>query len=100
MVFNSKQHLERQLRYNPQKPWALSIIDPNRDDNDITSGTSNIELIQRCFSDAYHSVQIHLYACRSGEAKYEPSILSLLFAGDYSVFEKQRNQLKRLYDQK
>jgi len=96
-----KQHLERQLRYNPQKPWALSIIDPNRDDNDITSGTSNIELIQRCFSDAYHSVQAHLYACRVGEAKSaETSILSLLYAGDYSSFEKQRGHLKRLYDQK
>ena len=91
--------MDTRVRHNPAKPWALSIIDPNRSDNDISSGSSNVRLIFECFSEAYATLQSRMHEPRTGRPE-NGSILSSLYAGDYTSFETQRAHMKRLYTER
>ncbi|KAL1616723.1 hypothetical protein SLS56_011317 [Neofusicoccum ribis] len=88
------------LNGKPTRADRLSIIDPNTANNDISSGSHNVVLIQRCFRDAFKELQrrmSQLKACAPLERKNE-SILSVLFAGDYSSFQWQRNRLRKIFE--
>ncbi|EOD49937.1 putative topoisomerase family protein [Neofusicoccum parvum UCRNP2] len=88
------------LNGKPTRADRLSIIDPNTANNDISSGSHNVVLIQRCFRDAFKELQrrmAQLKACAPVERKNE-SILSVLFAGDYSSFQWQRNRLRKIFE--
>ncbi|KAI9837870.1 MAG: hypothetical protein M1837_002690 [Sclerophora amabilis] len=91
----------RNMPYNKNNKQRLSIIDPNRPDNDISGGTSNIDTIMRCFSEAYETLQSRLGDLNFAELERRKgaSILGTILAGDYAQFETQRNRLRELYEQ-
>ncbi|KZF22882.1 hypothetical protein L228DRAFT_268260 [Xylona heveae TC161] len=86
--------------YQLNKMDRLSIVDPNKPDNDISSGSSNVALIFRCFSEAYEILQKRMadLRFRNFSERRGQSILGTIMAGDYSWFEWQRDRLRRLYD--
>lgn len=73
----------------------MTIIDPNRADNNISGGTHKIAEIQECFRAAYEALQDRLETFHS---KDEPdSFLECLVGGDFSPYEAQRQLLHELY---
>jgi non-canonical poly(A) RNA polymerase PAPD5/7 len=75
-------------------------MDPNNSANDISGGTGNIEVISRCFSQAYRDLQMEMaelhYA--SNMERRNRSILGTILGGNYSSFAEQRERLRRLYE--
>ncbi|KAF2086669.1 hypothetical protein K490DRAFT_74267 [Saccharata proteae CBS 121410] len=92
------------ISLNPQryvsKPDRLSIIDPNNNINDLSQGSRRIVLIQQCFSQAYDKLQKEMGRLHRADLseRRNKSILSTIFAGDYSSFSVQRERLKNIYD--
>ncbi|RVX67258.1 hypothetical protein B0A52_09295 [Exophiala mesophila] len=77
------------------KTSRLTIIDPNRADNNISGGTHRIAEIQECFRAAHQALQDRLETFHS---KAEPgSFLECLVGGDFSHYESQRQLLHELY---
>jgi non-canonical poly(A) RNA polymerase PAPD5/7 len=74
----------------------LSIIDPNNPSNDISGGSSNIEVIQAAFRDAYYDMTKQLTAL--GVAGHAGSVLCEILEGDYSSFREQRTYLRHLHE--
>ncbi|KAB2577179.1 PAP/25A-associated [Lasiodiplodia theobromae] len=90
----------RDLNGKPARPDRLSIVDPNTPTNDISSGSHNVVLVQKCFRDAFDKLQrrmAELNALDIGQRRHA-SILEVLFAGDYSSFDWQRKRLRKIYD--
>ncbi|KAH7045931.1 hypothetical protein B0J12DRAFT_576447 [Macrophomina phaseolina] len=88
------------LNGKPTKADRLSIIDPNTPNNDISSGSHNVVLIQRCFSEAFTQLRrrmAELNALSIPERRHE-SILKVLFAGNYTSFDWQRRRLRKIYE--
>ena len=69
---------------------TLTIIDPNRADNDISGGSRNIESVLSCFHSAHAEIQRRLAQIHSGY-DIEDSILGRILGGNYSPFIRQRN---------
>lgn len=82
------------IRYPHQKQNAmgLTIVDPNKPDNDISGGSSKIGTVFECFRTAHSEIQRRLYQIHSGES-VEDSILGVVLAGNYTAFFQQRNHL-------
>lgn len=91
--------------FNKQVPGAcnakkinfkgLTIVDPNRSDNDISGGSRKVGLIFEHFRGALHEIQNQLSRIANGQAR-DPSILGCILGGNYTSFEKQREILKDL----
>ncbi|KAB8437368.1 hypothetical protein FH972_025048 [Carpinus fangiana] len=80
------------------KPFALCVVDPNRENNDLTVGTRHCMMIFECFAHAFSVVQERMAEMQSGDkSQRKGSILSGLFAGSYTSIEYQRTQLERLW---
>ncbi|KAI6715221.1 hypothetical protein JHW43_002198 [Diplocarpon mali] len=76
----------------------LMIIDPNREDNDISGGASNTPTILKSFSDAYDLLQHRMGELqRSGNRKNQ-SILECIIGGNYRSFELQRAHLAHVHE--
>lgn len=81
------------------KTDRIQIIDPNNPANDISNGSRLIDMVLRCFSEAYDSITKRMYQLETMDisSRKGNSILSSVFAGDYSSFQEQRNRLRRIY---
>jgi len=73
----------------------LSIVDPNRQDNDIAGGSKRFPEVVAAFRDAFHTLQSQMQKAVT-EPKRVHSLLSVLLAGNYSHIEKQRAYLQKL----
>ncbi len=81
----------------------LSILDPNNSVNDISGGTSNIILVLETFSKAFSALRtrmMELSATRFNESPSDGSILGPIFSGNYTPFTRQRERLRRLYEER
>lgn len=76
------------------KDGRLTIIDPNRPDNNISGGTRLIGDIVKCFSSAHRALLQRLNAHEQRD-KNSPisSFLGCLVGGNFSQFETQRQAL-------
>lgn len=86
----NKQHDYCAARINPS---GLTIIDPNRADNDISGGSKQVEKVFQCFRGALNMIQHRLDAISKGESE-ENSILGCVLGGNYSSFINQREILR------
>ncbi|KAI8965103.1 hypothetical protein F5Y11DRAFT_313875 [Daldinia sp. FL1419] len=79
----------------------LSILDPNNPDNDIAGGSKNTPTILAQFSKAHSMIQARMAELAKGTktASFGNTILGPLFAGNYSIFQVQRDYLERLATQ-
>lgn len=78
------------------------VEDPNRPDNDITAGSTNVKLVFDCFSRAYQRLQRKMLELRRAESsnRQGQSILWEILGGDYSSFDVQRDRLRRAYEER
>jgi len=79
-----------------QNPNRLTIMDPNRKDNDISGGSHKIDDVLDCFRSAHLRLQRRLAQVRAG-TEVEGSVLGCVFGGDYSSFAHQREKLSLLH---
>ena len=79
-----------------QRNTRLTIIDPNRPENDISGGTANINLILNCFDDARAKLLGRFERVEAGD-DVDGSILECVLGGNYSSFTDQRNRLYELH---
>ncbi|EME41392.1 hypothetical protein DOTSEDRAFT_46399 [Dothistroma septosporum NZE10] len=77
------------------KHGRLMIIDPNRNDNDISGGSANANKVFETFSGARAAIQRRLNQVRTGQAN-DGSILGCVLGGNYSSFREQRERLDRI----
>ncbi|CZT15993.1 uncharacterized protein RCC_01833 [Ramularia collo-cygni] len=89
-------YFNKQTDYCPARinPTGLTIIDPNRADNDISGGSKQVESVFKCFRGALTLIQHRLDAISKGESD-DRSILGCVLGGNYSSFIKQREILRR-----
>jgi non-canonical poly(A) RNA polymerase PAPD5/7 len=75
----------------------LTIIDPNRPDNNISGGTNQITEIVKCFSSAHQSLMLRLehYEQRTAQS-LNSSFLECLVGGNFAQYEMQRHVLHSL----
>jgi non-canonical poly(A) RNA polymerase PAPD5/7 len=75
----------------------LTIIDPNRPDNNISGGTRSINDIIRCFSSAHQALIQQLAAAETRRPQDQPpSFLACLVGGSFQQYEAQRQALHNL----
>lgn len=88
-------YFNKQTDYCPARinPTGLTIIDPNRPDNDISGGSKQVEAVFKCFRGALTMIQHRLDAISKGESE-EQSILGCVLGGNYSSFIQQREILR------
>ena len=81
-----------------QNPDRLTIIDPNNSMNDISGGSRSIDLVMDVFRRARAQLDRRLEEVGRGQRAGQ-SILGCLLAGNYSIFEHQRQVLWRTHEQ-
>jgi non-canonical poly(A) RNA polymerase PAPD5/7 len=74
------------------------IMDPNREDNDISGGSSNTPTIRRVFSDSYERLQKRMAELAYSSERQNQSILSVIIGGDYTSFKQQRDHLAHIHE--
>lgn len=79
-----------------QHPQRLTIIDPNKPDNDISGGSSRIDAVLDCFRHAHSQLQRRLAEIHQGR-NVEGSILGCVWGGNYTSFIRQREKLSLLH---
>lgn len=80
--------------YQQNKADRLAIIDPNKDDNDISGGSKNVMQIFQRFARA------HLEILNAMKSPNRPSLLDWSLGGNYESFTRQRDHLRSLYRQR
>lgn len=76
----------------------ISILDPNRADNDIAGGSSNTTRILQSFGIAYQDLQHRMATITSKTERSNESILEAIVSGDYSSFKLQREHLAHVHE--
>lgn len=79
-----------------QNAERLTIIDPNRPDNDISGGSHKINDVLDCFRRGHALLQRRLAAVDQG-VDVEDSILGCVWGGNYESFTYQREKLSKLH---
>ncbi|KAJ4512220.1 hypothetical protein HRR83_006193 [Exophiala dermatitidis] len=79
------------------KDGRLTIVDPNRPDNNISGGTRLIDNIMACFSSAHRTLldQLNEYEQRVLHGQPQ-SLLECLIGGNFTLYETQRQTLLNL----
>ncbi|KAI7342592.1 hypothetical protein KC336_g23183 [Hortaea werneckii] len=85
---------ESETRVNA-KSDRLTIIDPNKRDNDISGGSHRISDVLDVFSHAHAELQRRLSQLHRGKG-VQDSILGCIWGGNYSSFIHQREKLSLL----
>lgn len=81
------------------KKGRLTIIDPNRPENNISGGTSGIQKILHAFSLAHQGLLQRLDDLENLDSDEESkSILEYIVGGDFTAYDLQRQMLYDLYD--
>lgn len=75
----------------------MSIIDPHNAANDISGGSSNTKTILACFAEAYSALRAQMEAVAAHPRNV--GILDVIFKGDYSSFQVQRDYLQHVHQQ-
>ena len=84
--------------FNREKAGRLTIIDPNRPENNISGGTREIDIIAASFSSAYDILQARLAAFADGQTNTNSfSFLESLVGGNFDSYENQRTVSRNLY---
>jgi len=81
---------------NADKPNRLAIVDPNLADNNISGGTAEIDLVFRCFSEAYIQLSARM-GQRQISGPTSGSLLIDLLGGNYEAYGLQRERLRRIH---
>jgi non-canonical poly(A) RNA polymerase PAPD5/7 len=79
----------------PEKPKGLSIQDPNKPDNNISSGSHKAPEVFRVFSVAYDTLCERMKASKIGSF-HGASLLDSIIGANYAAYIKQRKHLKNL----
>ena len=90
-----QQDLYKPLLFSNEKRNRLTIIDPNRPENNISGGTRLIEEIFDSFARAYDILQERLTSFEEGDT--EICFLENLVGGNFTAYEEQREKLRSLY---
>lgn len=78
----------------------MTIIDPNRPENDISVGSNQAPRIFKAFSAAAEDLKRTMRDIESGRTN-PVSLLASLYSGDYArCYEAQRNRLWAMTGQK
>ncbi|EXJ80980.1 hypothetical protein A1O3_07268 [Capronia epimyces CBS 606.96] len=79
------------------KDGRLTIVDPNRPDNNISGGTRLIDNIIDCFSAAHQTLVSRLSAYEERSLQGQPhSLLECLIGGNFTTYDTQRQTLFNL----
>lgn len=81
--------------YAKVNPTGLTIIDPNRENNDISGGSKKIREVFECFREAHAALQHRAEQVTQGKAS-SSSILGCILGGNYTSFADARDHLWRL----
>jgi non-canonical poly(A) RNA polymerase PAPD5/7 len=84
------------FKNNADKANRLAIVDPNLADNNISGGTAEIDLVLRCFAEAYIQLSARM-GQRQSSGPNSGSLLIDLLGGDYGVYGQQRERLRQIY---
>lgn len=86
------------MLFAKEKADRLTIIDPNRPENNISGGSRLISGIIEAFRYA-HDLLIDRMSAQEQDRSGRPndSILRDLLGGDFTAYEEQRKQLGELY---
>ncbi|KAI9803271.1 MAG: hypothetical protein M1825_002062 [Sarcosagium campestre] len=92
--------IPQNMPYKLKNHDRLSIIDPNKPENDISGGSSNVRTVLRSFSHAYDQLRDNMARISRLDIpdRQNESILGVILAGDYSSFDLQRSHLRREYE--
>ncbi|KAI9673498.1 MAG: hypothetical protein M1817_002962 [Caeruleum heppii] len=88
------------IPYRMNNGHRLSISDPNRPQNDISGGTSEIDAIFDLFSEAHEMLKQSMHESSNAATRDElhaRTLLEPLLGGDYYSFDEQRQHLHQLY---
>ena len=91
------------LPYRADNHDRLSIVDPNRAENDISGGTKKIHLIRQLFSETFEALRARMSELRlakRSQRREQQSILAPVFGGTYKLFDDQRERLRQLHRQR
>ncbi|KAI9887969.1 MAG: hypothetical protein M1823_000226 [Watsoniomyces obsoletus] len=96
-----EKSLSAQLPYHV-KSDRISIEDPNRADNDLSVGTTNIRGVMKLFGRAYDDMHRQMLELRDAdlEERKGESILWTILRGNYTSYAYQRNRLRVAYEQR
>jgi hypothetical protein len=89
------QESYKPLLFTKEKRGRLTIIDPNRPENNISGGTNQIETICDCFARAYDSLLESLRSFEEGDR--DISFLQNLVGGNFDKYTEQREHLGSVY---
>jgi len=82
-----------------EKLKRLMIIDPNRPDNNITGGSSEIERIIGLFSRTHEILMARLDNFADVQQRSTSfSFLAELVGGNFAAYQEQRRSLHRVYN--
>ncbi|KAF2841114.1 hypothetical protein M501DRAFT_1000274 [Patellaria atrata CBS 101060] len=78
----------------------LSIENPNMQGSDISSGSKDVLLVFKCFSEALKGLWNRMLLLHDSDfsSRQGKSILGSILAGNYSSFIEQRKRLKKIHD--
>lgn len=85
------------LIHSNDKAGRLTIIDPNRPDNNISGGSHEIERVFRSFKQAHGDLVSKLQDFGSETDTSSFSFLKDLVGGNFTAYELQRSVLRDLY---
>ena len=75
----------------------LTIIDPNRADNDISGGSREINQIINCFKMAHQELRLRVESFDKGQ-DVGGSLLLPILGGNYRPYVERQAEFRRLYD--
>jgi len=78
-----------------EKPFGLSIQDPNRPNNNISGGSHKAQDVFRAFATAHSVLEDRMTALRSGH-DIGGSLLGCILGGNYHTYLAQRRLMKSL----
>jgi len=83
-----------------REPDRLTILDPHDSSNNISGGSSKVQLVLDAFASAYDSLQKRMAELDSLpiEQRRGRSILGSIFSGDYTQFQALRQHFKHVSD--
>ncbi|KAF2687170.1 hypothetical protein K458DRAFT_296503 [Lentithecium fluviatile CBS 122367] len=76
-----------------ERPFTLSIQDPNLSSNNISGGSFRVREIFHAFSEAYNELTKRMEAIRHG-AVTSNSILEAILGGNYDAYEDHRAHMR------
>ena len=99
VLFSLLQRYHKYIHFKPGSAHRLAIEDPNNRSNDISGGSSNVDVIFRSFSKAFDDIQERMHRLHRSEIKIrraERSLLAPLLEGNYVAFDWHRQRLQSL----